>query len=338
MAQAGWKGITGLVLAALLAAPAWGDTHAASTAVPGTVNYVEGQVYLGAEALNAKSVGSTQVDAGQSVATQAGKVELLLTPGVYLRLAQNSSATLISPSLTDTQVGVNQGDAMVEVDQIYPENDLRVMENGVPTRLLKTGLYEFDESAGSMRVLSGKATVEEDGRAVTVKGGHELALQPSGTAKPVKFEKKASENTDLYRWSSLRSNYLGAANVDAASLYLANGWYGPGWIGGWYWDPWFAGYTFLPGNGFFYSPFGWGFYSPRWAYRSPLFYGRYQYYNGRGVVAGVAPQRGTFNRHTGQPTARSFQGGGRPAGEMGRSSFGVMGGGFHGGGGFGAHR
>jgi hypothetical protein len=57
-------------------------------------------------------------------------------------------------------------------------------------------------------------------------------------------------------------------------MYYANGWYGPGWWGpGWYWDPWFSGFTFLPGDGFFYSPFGWGFYSPLVAWRAPLVIG-----------------------------------------------------------------
>ena len=50
------------------------------------------------------------------------------------------------------------------------------------------------------------------------------------------------------------------ADADTARLYV-NG--GPGWYGaGWYWDPWFSAYTFIPGAGIFYSPFGWGFYSP----------------------------------------------------------------------------
>ena len=39
------------------------------------------------------------------------------------------------------------------------------------------------------------------------------------------------------------------------------------------WDPWFSCYTFIPGDGIFYSPFGWGFYSPWWAYQAPIYFG-----------------------------------------------------------------
>ena len=69
---------------------------------------------------------------------------------------------------------------------------------------------------------------------------------------------------DFYRWASLRSSYLADANVDAAEAYAGSGGWRPGsWYGdGWYWDPWFDAYTFLPGDGIFFDPFGWGFYSP----------------------------------------------------------------------------
>ncbi len=40
-----------------------------------------------------------------------------------------------------------------------------------------------------------------------------------------------------------------------------------------YWDPWFDSFTFLPGDGIFYNPFGWGFYSPACAFAAPYFYG-----------------------------------------------------------------
>src|SRR2546429_6629765 len=43
---------------------------------------------------------------------------------------------------------------------------------------------------------------------------------------------------------------------------------------------WFDGFTFIPGDGIFYSSFGWGFYSPWYVYGAPFYgygYGRYGY-------------------------------------------------------------
>jgi hypothetical protein len=108
------------------------------------------------------------------------------------------------------------------------------------------------------------------------------------------FDKDAvAENDDLYRWSSLRAQYLSEANVDTARTYYVNGGYGPGWWGpGWYWNPAFAGFTFLPANGFFYNPFGWGFYSPMVVWRAPVVIGRYHHFDG---TRPVAVGRGSHN-------------------------------------------
>jgi FecR protein len=257
-------------LAGVLTTPLW----AAETAVPGTVNYVEGQVTIGEQTLDAHAVG-TALRPDESLTTSAGKAEILLTPGVFLRVNDQSSVKLVAGGLTNTEVSVDQGQAMVEVTEIHPENNLRIMEDGVSTQLRKTGLYGFDAATNQVRVFSGQAAVFDGDREVTVKGDHQVDFNVQGKLKAEKFDKQQYQESDLYRWSSLRSSYLAEANVDAARVYLANGWYGPGWVGaGWYWDPWFGAYTFIPGNGIFYSPFGFGFFSPLVVFRSPLFFGR----------------------------------------------------------------
>jgi hypothetical protein len=247
--------------------------------------------------------------------------------------------------LTSTQLTLNQGEALVEVDEIHPENEIRITENGASTRLEKTGLYAFDATHNIVRVFDGMATVRDNDRNVKVKGGHELALSGNGTSKARKFDKKSMQATDLYRWSSLRSDYLADANVQAARVYYADGWYGPEWFGaGWYWSPWYSAYTFIPGDGIFYNPFGWGFYSPLWAYRAPLFFGgRYSRFGVAPVGVGHSPAS-YHNRaiHNGFVSGgHGFSGGSR-----GFGAFSGGGGGFHGGfagggshgGGFGGHR
>jgi hypothetical protein len=281
-------------LAVLLSAPVWASPSTANTALPGTLNYVEGQAAVGGQTVNGKSIGQVTLQKGEALSTDTGKAEILLTPGVFLRLGDHSSATMLSPSLTDTEVAV-KGRAMVEVAEIYPENNLRVIEGNVPTQIEKAGLYDFDADHGQVRVFKGKAVVFDGDHEIKVDGGHALDLNTSGKLKTRKFDKKESEQSDLYRWSSLRSSYLAEANVQTARVYVDSGWYGPGWFGGgWYWSPWFGAYTFIPADGFLYSPFGWGFYSPLVAYRSPALWGRGIYFHNfspayrPGVVHGPA--------------------------------------------------
>ena len=316
MGPASWKTVVGsCFLAALLSVPAWSlDTgNDRRTAVPGTLNYVEGQASIENQALDPKDVGTADLENGQVLETGNGKAEILLTPGVYLRLGDNSSVKMISNSLTNTEVRVHHGEAMVEVDELYHENNLRISQPGADTKLVKTGLYDFDASNGDVRVFDGKAVVTADDHDTTVKKNHQLKLS-GATQKAASFNKhEVTKNDDLYRWSSLRSEYLSEANVNAAQMYYANGWYGPGWWGpGWYWDPWFSGFTFLPGSGFFYNPFGWGFYSPLMVGRAPVVIrgGVHHFDGSRPVAIGHG-----FHDHA----VTAFRGG-----------YGSMGGGFHG--------
>ncbi len=362
------------LLAALLSAPAWGDTTSAHSALPGTLNYVEGQAEIGDTALNSKSIGSAELQPGESLKTTTGKAEVLLTPGVFLRVGNNSSVRMVSPSITDTVVALKKGHAMIEVDEIHPENNIRVNEDGADIRLLKTGLYDFNANRADMRVFDGKAAVVGYGRHFIVKGGHYTSFADHSLRKPKKFTKKEYEEGDLYRWSSLRSAYVAEANVNAAGYYSEYGYgpWGPGWWGAdWYWDPWFDSFTFIPGDGIFYSPFGWGFYSPWWVYDAPLWgYGgfgfgaplRHPYYHhfstdvrtwgkgphypeGRTYARGIYRGPGSIGSgfHSGpRMTSRgfsgfhegAFHGGGLHGAAGGFHGGGLHGGGFGGGGGF----
>jgi hypothetical protein len=328
MRLARWKTVAGsCFLAAILSVPAWGSyADNRQSAVPGTLNYVEGQALMGDQSLDSRAIGSATLKAGEVLETRDGKAEILLTPGVYLRVGSNSSVKMISGNLTNTEVALNQGEAMLEVDQIYQQNSIRISQPGATTRVVKTGLYDFDAANQQVRVFDGKADVTAGDHETTVKGGHEVALNTDGKIKAQGFDKKDVERSDdLYRWSSLRSEYLSEANVDTARLYVANGWYGPGWWGpGWYWDPWYSGFTFVPGAGLFYNPFGWGFYSPLLVYRAPVVAGHVPHaFNGsRPVAIGSG-----FHNHA----VTTFRGGAR-AGGFGSTAAMRAGGGFHGGG------
>jgi uncharacterized membrane protein YgcG len=343
MQLARWKAMAGMVfLAAILSVPAWGtDTDSRRQALPGTLNYLEGQASMNDQPLDSKAVGNAELENGQVLETGKGKAEILLTPGVYLRIGDNSSVKMISSSLTNTELALDHGEAMLEVDQIYTENNIHIAQPGADTRVLKTGLYAFDASHDHdlVRVFEGKAIVTADDRNTTVKKDRELRLNQSQLKAQGFHQDQVTGSDDLYRWSSLRSEYLSEANVDSAHLFYANAWYGgggwgPGWWGaGWYWDPWFDGFTFLPAAGFFYNPFGWGFYSPYMVWRAPYFgvHG-YQHFDG---TRPVAIGRG-FNNHA----VTSFHGGGINSDHGGGGFHGgaSSGGGFHGGGGFGGHR
>jgi hypothetical protein len=279
-------------------------------APPGTVNYVEGMVSLDGQHLASSAVGTKVMQPGQVISTSNGRAEILLTPGVFLRLGHNSAVQMVNPDLMKTQVRVTNGRASVEVDTIYKQNHIEVAQDGVVTELVQRGLYEFNSNDGRVRTYQGRAMVNLPAmHPVKVGTSHELMLPKLPVAgsdvavamqKPQveHFNRKEWENRDtLIAWSRLRSHYLAQANAQLAYEYAGY----PGFVSGWYWNPWGMGYTFLPGDGMFWNPFGWGFYSPIWMSYN------YPYYYGGGYGYGIAD-----NRFGGRVTAgRNFNGGAR---------------------------
>jgi hypothetical protein len=296
-------------------------------AVPGTVNYIEGAVYLNGSQLNAKDAGNTTVEPGQEISTGNGKAEVLLTPGVFLRLDNNSTVKMVSPNLALTQVELQKGRAGVEVDEIHDQNNLQVIDAGVTTRLNKRGYYEFNADRPGAMVFKGEAHVQVgDNKWEKVKGEHEVILSAGADPKPQKFDTDDAKG-ELYNWNSLRSQYMAEANNQMAAEYT-----GPYAGPGWYWDPWRFGYAYM-GMGSFASPFGWGFYPYRWGgypywggvtYYRPLGRVHHGYAGGahRGYVGGAV--RGNPGHVGGAHNGGHFASGG---GLRGGSSLG----GFHGG-------
>ncbi|HWE00223.1 MAG TPA: hypothetical protein VG345_14325, partial [Bryobacteraceae bacterium] len=296
---------------------------AAQTAIPGTLNYVEGQASLDGSQLTTKQIGQVEMTPDQMLSTGHGKAEILLSPGVFLRIGDNSQLRMISPELVDPRVELVHGEAMVEVDYLAKQARLNVLERGADASLLKEGLYKFNADEGQIQVIDGKATVTDNNENKDIGKGKEIVLSGTGL-KPVKFDRKAED--DLYQWSNVRAQYLAEANQSTAqTIYVGGGgWWGPGW----YWNPYFAMYSWLPGDGFFWSPFGYPFYSPGYVMYAP---GIRRFYGGaRSVGNGFRPGRAAL-------PAGGFRGAGgghfAAAPRMGFGGGGFHGGGFHGGGG-----
>jgi hypothetical protein len=271
--------------------------------MPGTINYVEGQAMLAGQPLAPGAAGYAIAQPNQPIDTQAGFVEVLLTPGAFLRIGHNSEVVIQSIGLANIQLQVVRGSAMIEAADLVKDTVMQVSMNGATTQIEKRGLYEFDANQQLVRVLDGKAKVVEAARVKQIDKGDQVVLT-SANLKSHSFDKQLAESDPLYVWSSARSEAEAESNVKLASnIAVYGGWYGPGW----YWDPFWADYAFLPGAGFLYSPFGWGFYSPGFVYAAPFYRGYYGH--GFAAVHGFAAGRA------------AFAGGG------------FHGGGFHGGGG-----
>src|ERR1700686_1161610 len=100
-AMANARAIVGVgICAFVFGSGAWAQS--VISAHSGVIHYVEGDVTIDGAAVHPKFAEFPDVKSGQSLATGEGRVELLLTPGVFLRLTDNSSVRMISNVLADT--------------------------------------------------------------------------------------------------------------------------------------------------------------------------------------------------------------------------------------------
>jgi hypothetical protein len=235
---------------------------------PGMVNNVEGRVTVDGQAAIADGTEAAALAAGHELQTGQGRAEVLLTPGVFLRVAENSAIKMDAVSERNVKVEVVRGEALVEVAQVDPHQTVDMVDQGAETRLDHKGIYLFNATQPAVAVYSGKARVEDDRRVVPLRQGEELALGGSGALKPQKFDR--AETDGIYAWSLQRADYEAQASEYTAEALLTLE--GRSAAAGWHWNPWYRTWAFIPAAGYQLSPFGYGYYAPYMPHaRTPIF-------------------------------------------------------------------
>ena len=292
--------VAGLSLGVLAAGTA--GAQAVISAHAGVVQYVEGRAFLNNQAIEPKFGQFPDIKENQEFRTEEGRAEILLTPGVFLRLGENSSIRMLSNRLTNTRIEVLSGSAMIECNDVPKDNSIEVVYQTSAVRLDKEGLYRVDTAPARLRVFEGEAVVTDGSGQLTVKRGKQTNL--AGVLLAEGFDRKDVDA--LYNWSDRRAAYVAQANVVSASTAGGNSYsggysgysgynllgglgysgfgYDPSFLGGWMFNPIFGMYTYMPYSGFGYSPFGYTYYSPYTVAYAP-------YYGGSG--GGGYTNRGT---------------------------------------------
>ncbi len=284
----------GLAIAALATIP--GFAQSVISAHSGVIHYTEGKVLVNGKAVDLKPSEFPELKPGSVLKTEEGRAELLLTPGVFLRVGENSSVRMVSNHLSDTRVEVLSGESLVECDELLKDNQVTMLYKDTTVAVTKHGLYRFDASPGRLRVYDGEAVITGPSGQLTAKKGHEVMLN-GGPLMASKFDVKTGD--ELMRWAARRSGYISMANVASARSAGSSGsgnFYGSGFGYGsglgygsgfglspysnWVFNPLFGMYTFIPMDGVLFSPFGNPFWSPYGAYMyAPYWsgYGGYPY-------------------------------------------------------------
>ena len=296
-----FSAVLGLLFGALPPAPA----QQVVSAKAGMIHYAEGKVLLdGQEAkINAKSGNFPSMKNDSVLRTELGRAEVLLAPGMFIRLGEDTTIRMPSTALTDIRVELVEGSVLLEVTEFDKENAVTLRFKNAVISPVRSGLYRLDAQPAELRVFEGKADVVSADKTLQAKKGQRVTLEGELLAAS-KFD---TENTDtLHRWANRRAGYLAMANIPAARALRDSDalWTTSGWM----WNPYFGMYTFIPRNGMLYSPFGYAFYSPRVVYavyqpRDPVPSGAF----GGGGMGGGGP---VYNPNLGYSTGSSRSYGG----------------------------
>jgi len=245
----------GLLLAAV---PAFSQMMISAKA--GLIHYIEGKVLLDGQAVEPKFGQFPQLKQNSVLRTEAGRAEVLLSPGVFMRVGENGQIRLVSDSLSDTRVEVESGSILVECAEVIKGNNLTITVREATISIQGDGLYRIETEPAELRVYDGQAVVETAGQTLTVKKGKALTLD--GTVLVRKFDTKSGDA--LFRWSKRRAEYIAMANLSSARTLYESGLRLRSST--WYWNPYFGMFTYIPYRGIWASPFGWRYYSPREVY------------------------------------------------------------------------
>jgi hypothetical protein len=252
-----------LVALSVTSAPAQSVISARS----GMINYSEGQVLVNDRDVVVTSSRFPQVREQDVLSTKEGRVEVLLNPGSFLRIGENSSIRLASSSLTRPSVEVLSGSAVLEVAAESKDELVTLTWKDVVLTLAKHGVFRLDTDPAALRVFDGEVSVTSPGHQVTVGKGKMLPLD--GKWASLKFDPEQTDSLD--RWSGRRASYLAMANPSAAGMpgaYRNSGFdlsmagCGRG-AGLWGFNTFYGMMTYIPCNGIYNSYYGYRFYSPQ---------------------------------------------------------------------------
>lgn len=254
------------------------------SAKAGGVNFTQGKVAVARnDSRSGYLLKGDRLEIGEKVSTGIdGRTEILLNPGSFVRLGENTDFEFVSTSLDDLKLKVMRGSAVFE---LIADKDFAV---AVQTpkgafKAVESGIYRVDVAAdgnGKLFVYSGRATVSEEKTGI-LKKGRTVALN-GGKALVEKFDRDDRDALDI--WSKSRAKELAKVNDklkrDDLRGSILNSYNSRGWgfndsFGLWVFDRFSGQYCFLPFGYGWGSPYGYYYGRDLWYFRMPRYVNYY---------------------------------------------------------------
>jgi hypothetical protein len=149
-----------LAVVTVLTLPA--DAQSVISTRSGIVHFFEGAVYLGDRPLESHPGRFSGVPAGAELRTGEGRAEVLLTPGVFIRIGERTAIRMVANELSNTRVELLAGSAIVDSAEPNSGTSVTLIYRNWNVRFLEHGVYRIDSDPPRLWVLQGKAEVSAD--------------------------------------------------------------------------------------------------------------------------------------------------------------------------------
>lgn len=180
----------------------------------GVLNFSEGEIFFNDQPIVQTPGAFPALQDGSVLRTDKGRAEVLLTPGVFLRVDENSSFKMVATSLADTRVELLTGSLIVDSSDAAKTDGLVVLYRAYQIRFPERGIYRINSEPGVLQPYSGIAEIAGDGPNPTkVDDEHQYFLDVG-----LKTERYGDGLVDGFtEWARNRSETISADNAAAAA-------------------------------------------------------------------------------------------------------------------------
>jgi hypothetical protein len=189
---------------ALLSAASFGQSVISTHS--GVIYYFDGAVYLDNQPLQPDPGRFQNMASGSELRTEQGRAEVLLTPGVFLRVGENASVRMLENDLANTRVELQTGSAIVDSDEPAKGTTVTLVFRDWQVRSAHAGTYRIDSDPPCLWVLKGDAEVSggTGGKPVKVQEGMNLPF--AATLEPEKWT--SGPDDSLSEWANGRDQSI----------------------------------------------------------------------------------------------------------------------------------
>jgi hypothetical protein len=179
----------------------------------GVIHFSDGTVWLDSRRVEPRAGRFEQINEGSELRTETGRAEVMLTPGVFLRIGENSAIRMISKRLADTQVEFLSGSVVVDSMAGTGSAPITILYGAYQARGHKQGCYRFNSEPPELRVENGEIEVLHGNDSATIAAGHLLPF--SGELVTRHFGDGTGDALD--RWNSARNDSISENNLTVAA-------------------------------------------------------------------------------------------------------------------------